>query len=257
MQTEFNILDRFRGIDLAQMDSIKLMNRTDTKYLTDINTLKDILMHAQSCGYLVFDISGKRVQDYKSLYYDSPALQMYLDHHNRKLVRQKLRTRCYGITGQTFLELKTKNNHGRTKKKRIEIESGQYYMNELSENQIVEWLNGKISYPIDNMTPTLETVFNRITLINPEMTERSTIDFNLSFNNVANGKSAEMTGLAIIEVMQDGNNPSQLREIMRELRVKPIRISKYCVGIAMTDNSAKSGRFKQKILLINKMKNRI
>jgi len=66
-----------------------------------------------------------------------------------------------------------------------------------------------------------------------------------------------MGDLAIIEVKQDGNFPSKMRDMLLEYRVKPVRISKYCIGTAMTDDSVKSCRFKQKLLLINKMKNRI
>jgi len=255
--TDITFLGNFGVIELSQMDSIKLMNRTDTKYLTDVSTLENVLKEAAACGYLALLVSGSKIQKYRSLYYDTPSLQMYLDHHNGRLVRQKLRTRCYELTGQTFLELKSKNNHGRTKKKRLQIEQDEYSMKELKGGGIADWLEEKMNYPKDKMSPSLETVFSRITLVNPERTERSTIDFNLNFNNVRKNTSATMENLAIIEVKQDGNLPSKLREILLEFRVKPLRISKYCIGTAMTDNAVRYGRFKQKIRLINKMKNQI
>lgn len=257
MLTEFDIIEDLCPIELSQMDSIRLMNRVDTKYLTEAVTLEKILGKAADCGYLVFETAGRRIHEYRSLYYDTPSLEMYLDHHNRRLVRQKLRTRCYGSSGQTFLELKTKNNHGRTKKKRLEISPERYRMEIIDDDVISQWLDGKMSYDRMVMSPSLETEFSRITLVNPEKTERSTIDFDLKFNNVRYGTSADLGDLVIIEVKQSGNNPSELRDILLEFRVKPVRISKYCIGTAMTDDSVKSCRFKQKILLINKMKNRI
>jgi len=257
MLIESDTLDIFKPVELSEMESIRLMNRMDTKYLTDVFTLKNILGKAADCGYLSFVVSGRRIHEYRSLYYDTPSLLMYLDHHNRRLVRQKLRTRCYETSGQTFLELKSKDNHGRTKKKRLEITPNQYMMTELRDEKISEWLDGKMTYPKTDMSPSLETLFSRITLVNPEKTERSTIDFDLRFNNVRLGTSANMGDLVIIEVKQDGNLPSILRDILLDLRVKPIRISKYCIGIALTDDNAKSCRFKQKMLLINKMKKRI
>jgi len=256
MLIESVALDIFKPVELSQMESIRLMNRIDTKYLTDAVTFMRILEEAASCGYYVFEISGKRVNEYRSMYYDTSSLQMYLDHHNRRLVRQKLRTRCYETTGRTFLELKTKNNHGRTKKKRLEITPEKYRMAAIDDETISQWLDEKMTYERMEMSPSLETVFSRITLVNPEMTERSTIDFDLQFNNIRSGVSADMGDLMIIEVKQDGNLPSRLRDILLEFRVKPIRISKYCIGTAMTDDKAKACRFKQKILLINKMKNR-
>lgn len=251
------ILDRFSPIELDGMDSIKLMSRVDTKYLTDICTLEKVLEKTAGCGYLVFEISGKRIHGYRSMYYDTFSLQMYLDHHNRRLVRQKLRTRCYETTGRTFLELKSKNNHGRTKKKRLEISADNYLVETLKDAQMSDWLDEKMTYPRSDMSPSLETVFSRITLVNPERTERATIDFNLCFNNVRKGTSADIGKLVIIEVKQDGNFPSRLRDILLDLRVKPIRISKYCIGTALTNDTVKTCNFKQKMMLINKMRNEI
>lgn len=255
MLIDFGVLDIFNPIELAQMDSIRLMNRIDTKYLTDVSTLRKILENAADCGYFVLETSGRRIQEYRSMYYDTPFLQMYLDHHNRRLVRQKLRTRCYENTGQTFIELKSKNNHGRTKKNRLEITRDGYQMTAIEDGVISKWLDEKMSYERAEMSPSLETLFHRITLVNPEKTERSTIDFGLRFNNIRCETSADMGDLVIIEVKQDGNLPSRIRDILLELRVKPVRISKYCIGIALTDDSIKTCRFKQKILLINKLKN--
>ncbi len=257
MLSNFDILERLRPIELSEMDAIRLMNRIDTKYLTDLRTLQLILEDVAESGYSAFEINGKRINEYRSMYYDTPTLDMYLDHHNRRLVRQKLRTRCYVTTQQTFLELKSKNNHGRTKKKRLEVSSEQYDMLRLKDEPIAGWLDERMKYERESMSPSLETVFSRITLVNPEKTERSTIDFDLQFRNVRKGTSAEMGDLVIIEVKQDGNLPSRLREILLESRVKPVRISKYCIGTAMTDNEIKSGRFKQKLIYINKLKTQI
>jgi len=256
METEFGILERFSPIGLSRMDSIRLMNRIDTKYLTDVRTLMEVLERAAQSAYYVFEGDGRRIQEYHSMYYDTPSLQMYLDHHNRRLVRQKLRTRSYA-SGQTFLELKSKNNHGRTKKKRIEIAPEQYLMKSLDDGPFAQWLDGIMTYPRAGMSPSLETVFRRITLVNPQMTERSTIDIDLKFNNIRRANSAGMGELAIIEVKQDGNLPSPLRDILLECRVKPVRISKYCIGTAMTDDQVRRGRFKQKLIMINKLNTQI
>lgn len=242
------------SINLDQMDSVRLLSRIDTKYLTEERSLRKLLERAVALGYLVFEDGGSRVLEYRSMYYDTPQLQMYLDHHNRRLVRQKLRIRCYVASGVTFLELKSKNNHGRTKKKRMQISPDRYLQNALNDSEQLGWLSGKLAYPSESLTPSLETLFSRITLVNPEFTERTTIDTNLLFRNLRMGTCADMGPLAVIEVKQDGNMDSRMRDILLDLRVKPVRISKYCIGTAMTSRSVKSGRFKKKIMLINKMK---
>ena len=246
-----SVLNSMPGISLSEMDSIRLMNRVDSKYLTDDVTLGTILSRAASCGYRVFEEGGCRLQSYETMYLDTPARQMYLDHHNRRLVRQKVRTRRYA-SGLTFLELKSKNNHGRTRKKRMEIAGECYGCAALGEEQLA-WLDGKLMYGAGDLSPALETRFSRITLVDPQMTERSTIDLNVTFGNLRNGKSFDMRGIVIIEVKQDSSCRSHMRDILLECRVKPVRVSKYCIGTALTDESVRRGRFKMKTRTIQKM----
>ena len=56
----------------------------------------------------------------------------------------------------------------------------------------------------------------------------------------------------IIELKQDGRAASQMKNILLDLRVKPVRVSKYCIALTLTDPEAKSGRFKPKVRLIEK-----
>ena len=114
-------LEALRPITLEEMEGIKLMNRIDSKYLTDEATLLHILDRAAEAGYRVLVTEGMRISPYDSVYYDTAGLRMFYDHHNRRLVRQKVRTRSYVNSGDTFLEIKRKNNKGRTKKKRMGI----------------------------------------------------------------------------------------------------------------------------------------
>ena len=119
-------LEAFRPITLGEMDAISLMNRTDTKYLTTGEMLLRLLADASDRGYRALETQGTMISTYDTLYYDTAGLQMFLDHHNRRLVRQKVRTRTYADSGLTFLEIKRKNNHGRTKKKRTAIRSSAF-----------------------------------------------------------------------------------------------------------------------------------
>ena len=97
-------LDGFAPISLAEMDAVKLMNRVDTKYLTDRATLADVLRDAAAAGYRVLVADGARISPYDSIYFDTDALRMFTDHRNKKLRRQKVRTRAYvnsGSSGRT------------------------------------------------------------------------------------------------------------------------------------------------------------
>ena len=55
-----------------------------------------------------------------------------------------------------------------------------------------------------------------------------------------------------MELKRDGNVPSPMIGIMQSLRIKPLKVSKYCIGTALTTPEVKQNRFKAKIRRINK-----
>ena len=247
------ILDIVRGmkpITLDEMSGVKLMNRIDTKYLVTEAQLREILLRIRD-GYFAQEVEGKRIAAYNTVYYDTPELTMYLIHHNRHLVRDKVRVRTYVDSRLTFCEVKHKTNKGRTKKKRIEV---QPRFNIVEDPEAAAFLAEKQPYPVESLRPHLETVFDRITLVNFEKTERLTIDCNLQFNNIAAGNTASMDPLVVMELKQDGRARSLLKEVLFDLRIKPFKISKYCIGTCMTRPEVKQNRFKKKLRRIDKLK---
>ena len=185
---------------------------------------------------------------------------MYIRHHDRQLVRQKIRVRQYVESHLTFLEIKRKNNKGRTKKKRIAVPSFNITAETFGESKRERWtvedfIAAKSHYRWSELTPHLSTKFHRITLVNKAKTERLTIDMDLVWENAISGESKTFNELVIIELKRDGNVPSKMTDIMQEQRVKPMKISKYCIGTALTSPGLKKNRFKDKIRRIEKMLN--
>lgn len=243
------------AITLEEMEGVKLLNRIDTKYLTDEATLLGLLADAWSAGYRVLEIGGIKVSPYNSIYYDTPGMKMFLDHHNRRLVRQKVRTREYVASGTSFLEIKSKNNHGRTKKKRIGIDEAE--MSGFAGNpRACAYLSAHSRFTAGDLHPVLSTAFRRITLVNREKTERLTVDTSLFFNNFQTGKKVSLEDAVVIELKQDGHSASQMKRILLNHRVKPLRVSKYCLAVTLTDPSVKRGRFKAKVHAIEKVINK-
>lgn len=248
------IMSGFAPVTLEEMDSVKLMNRIDSKYLTDEKSLVEILLEAQKAGYRALETDGAKINPYDSLYYDTEDLSMYYAHRNRKLTRQKVRTRTYLTTGISFLEIKRKNNKGRTKKKRTGIPFSDF--RDFSSNaEATDYLARHSAFTAFELKPVVETIFNRITLVNPAMTERLTIDTCLNFRNYRTERDASLKNAVIIELKQDGRTSSQMKIILNEHRVKPRRVSKYCVAVTMTDPQVRPGRFKQKVHIIEKIIN--
>jgi hypothetical protein len=248
-------LEEFAPITLEEMEGVKLLNRIDTKFLTNEATLGKVLADAAAAGYRALMAEGVRISPYNSVYFDTPDLRMFLDHHNRRLVRQKVRTRVYVNSGETYLEIKRKNNHGRTRKKRIGIEK--YEMMEFAGNPAAcAYLARHSWFTAGDIRPVLSTAFERITLVNPAQTERLTIDTKLHFRNFRTGRQASLEDAVIIELKQDGHAASQMKKILLDNRVKPVRISKYCIAETLTDPSVKSNRFKVKVRTIEKTINK-
>jgi len=255
LESRFPALAQLEPITLEEMDSIKLMNRVDSKYVTTEERLAEILEKASQAGYRVLVTEGERMSPYNTLYYDTPDLQMYIAHQNGILFRKKVRTRTYVNSSTSFLEIKRKNNRGRTKKKRIGIPI-EVFENFGTLPEAADFLLDKSGYSAEQLEPRLYTRFTRITLVNPGMTERLTIDTRLTFHNVKYGTDSGLADGVVIELKQDGRIPSPMRGILLDLRVKPLRVSKYCIGTALTDPEVKNSRFRIKIRKIEKLTNK-
>ena len=61
-----------------------------------------------------------------------------------------------------------------------------------------------------------------------------------------------LKGGVVIELKQDGRARSEMKSILLKHRVKPVKVSKYCIGITLTNPDARPGRFKEKVRKIEK-----
>lgn len=243
-------LSQLEPISLDEMSGIKLMNRTDTKFVTSKAKLAAMLELAQG-KYFAQQIDGSRISNYRTVYWDTPWHRFFLEHHNGRAPRQKIRVRTYLDSDLTFLEVKTKNNHGRTKKKRITVpDHDRQLLVEAGGNDFISKLTGAT---FDDIIQTVQNRFQRITLVNYGKTERLTIDFNVSFHNYETNTDAGTGDLVIIELKRDGNVFSPILDILRQVRIKPSGFSKYCIGSVMTNRELKTNLFKPKLVSISKL----
>ena len=236
-----DILSGFVSISLEEMNAIRLINRTDMKYVTTRAGLEKILALVEQ-EYRVQEIGGAHNLPYYTLYYDTPRQDMFMAHQNGRSTRQKVRIRSYVGSGLSFLEVKSKNNHGRTDKRRVRVAT-----TGLGEEGSREFLSRHLFCAPECLDAQLENRFDRITLVNRCMTERLTIDTNLRFHNLRTGNDCSLKDLVIIELKRDGNTASPVREILRRLRVHPGGFSKYCMGLLLTDASLKRNCFKPRL----------
>ena len=243
-----DLLTNLKPITLEEMKDIRLMNRTDTKFVTNKETLARMLELAQGKYYAQFH-SGSKIANYMTTYWDTDGHRFYMEHHNGHAPRQKVRVRTYMDSNDTFLEIKTKNNHGRTKKKRVAVPNQQI----TGENGNEEFLREKVHLGMADIHPTVRNQFHRITLVNYGKTERLTIDYDVHFHNYETGKEANVGPLVIIELKRDGNVYSPVLDILRQLRIKPSGFSKYCIGSVMTNRQLKQNNFRIRMVKLGKL----
>lgn len=241
-------LNQFDPITLAEMEGVKLMDRTDTKFTFNINELPSILEEAKTY-YRILSVEGNRISRYKTLYFDTQDFDLYNEHHSGKLNRYKIRHRTYVESNLGFLEVKFKNNKGRTLKTRIkEVE-----VPELNTGKAFEFLKKMLPFDPLILLPKIWINYSRITLVNKTSAERLTLDLNLEFER--NGKKQILDQLVIAEVKQDSKVASPFISIMRNKHIRQGSISKYCFGIASSYPEVKKNNFKQKLSNVKKIIN--
>lgn len=243
------LLDEYRSVSLEEMGKVKLMNRVDTKFVTTIDRLERLLELAID-RYSIQEIEGKQMMPYTTLYYDTDECDMYAQHHRGKKNRQKIRVRRYESSGISFLEVKRKNNKGRTDKKRMQV---QERVPDLDLYVYRSFLLQKSRYGAARLSPHLSNAFKRITLVNNAMTERLTIDFDLKFHNEKTGMDREMGPLVIIEVKRDGQTYSPVLDLLKQLRIHQSGFSKYCIGMSLTNPALKRNRFNERLRYVEKL----
>ena len=239
-------INQFDSISIQEMDGVKLMNRMDTKFIFNINELPTVLEEAKQY-YKILDLKNKRISHYKTLYFDTKDFDLYNDHHSGKLNRYKIRHRTYVESNIGFLEVKFKNNKGRTIKTRIkEIE-----VPELHTGKAFEFLKKTLPFDPLILFPKIWINYSRITLVNNTTTERLTLDLNLEFEK--DGKKELLNQLVIAEVKQDSKIDSPFSDIMREKHIRQGSISKYCFGVVSSYKEVKKNNFKQKLSNVKKI----
>jgi hypothetical protein len=248
MQAVIEQLNKFESVTLKQLDSVKLQNRMDTKYILSKAQLA-LLLEGIKEEQFVLEIDNTRVFNYKTIYFDTPDFQFYKDHHNGCVNRIKVRSREYVESKLSFYEIKRKLFGTRTYKQR-KIIPAIYQEVPLADYNLIQYkrLNNK---PIEKK---LTNHFKRITLTNKKFTERITIDLEIGFDN--GKKQIQLSELVVIEVKQGKADVfSNTIQMLKKLRVHESSFSKYVIGVSLLEENIKHNNFKPILLKLNKIEN--
>lgn len=246
MDTNLNtVLESFKPISLEEMDAVKLMNRTDTKFIFNQKKLESILEQL-NLSYSCFTINNQSVSTYNTLYFDTDNFTLYKQHHNGILNRYKLRHRKYVESDLNFLEIKFKSNKERTIKTRIK-----YNLTNTFDLKAIGFIEKTMPYSAQILKPNVWINYKRITLVDIVNGERLTIDKELEIIN--RDKVLHLPNVIIAELKRGSKQNSPFINLMKKMHIQPGGISKYCMGLALTETNLKTNNFKEKLLKISKI----
>jgi VTC domain len=240
------ILGNYKTISLEEMDGVKLMDRTDKKFVFNRGRLDSLLTELQH-DYLLLQINGVVFNRYETLYFDTHEFNLYHEHHRGKSSRYKVRARKYVDSNLNYFEVKFKNNKGRTIKNRIKLKEIE---NEIGAESS-SFLKSVSPLNANNLHAKLWSNCTRITLVNKESKERLTIDIDLHFKNEK--EEINLPNIVIAEVKQEKSSGSAFVDLMKKERIKEGSISKYCIAVVSLFNEVKKNNFKQKLITLNKI----
>ena len=247
MNTWQQTIARFEPISLSEMDSVKLQNRVDTKYVFAMADLPELL-EEMLADYRLLHVEGRPGTDYRSLYYDTPDHRHFQDHHNKRTFRNKVRFREYIGSQLTYLEVKRKNGAGRTDKVRMRV-PGIPEMPSADQLRFIQEATGRR----EELRPSLWNHFTRFTFVNRHTPERLTMDLDLTFSEPARQRS--LGDIVVAELKQErADRDSPFVRLMKARGVRPSGMSKYCVGMLMLERPVKHNAFKELMLRLEHLR---
>jgi hypothetical protein len=203
--------------------------RKDRKYTLPVSQIASFL---EGTGLRVLEIRGRRVFNYESVYFDTPALDSYLGSAHRHRRRFKVRSRTYLDNELCWLEVKTKAPRSLNAKFRLPYNLDRRTTLTSAGIGFLERFD-QIAPLTAELVPVLTTRYRRATLLETKSNSRVTIDVDVEWER-PDGSSKTLPHLAVVETKTAGP-PCVIDHRLHRAHVRSEDISKYCLGRAMFD----------------------
>lgn len=242
-----SLLECFQPVRLPDIESAALLNRVDTKFVFAAAQLVHML-DALRCDYYILAVEDRRIHRYRTLYFDTPAFDLYHAHVTGRADIYKVRAREYSDTRIAYLEVKHKDHKQRTEKQRLPVAQCSGCLDEPMQS-FVRSFRALAGQPLE---PKFWNTFGRITLVHKTERERVTVDLDLAFDN--GQERIDLNGVAVVEVKQERySRSSPFIETMRRMGLRPTGFSKYCYGAAQLAHQVKRNALKDKMRMVEKI----
>lgn len=202
-----------------------LMHRTDRKYIAPLEKVGELVSEIADT-HRVLRIKDRRYTTYRTLYFDTPDFDSAKAHIQRRRRRWKVRSRLYVEDGLCRVEVKTKDNRGKTVKV-MGISEPERYGSLTGEDRdfVAFHISDFPETAVDELVPAAEICYTRATLSDLEAGTRVTIDWGLTMH-LENGDVWLDDRNALVET----KGPATLSRVDHELHglgVRPRGFSKY------------------------------
>jgi hypothetical protein len=243
------VLREFDPVALEDLNATaELQQRVDRKYIVPAGALQRLL-EGLSGTHETLEIDGARTFRYRTVYYDSPSLDSYRAHVQRRRRRFKCRTRHYVDTGLHAFEVKLKGFRGETIKRRCDvIPSTELTLPASCRTFLRDCLLAQ--YGRDAADPELRAVvgvrYLRTTLVRTGGGERVTIDAGLEFDGPGGRSAAMSSSHTIVETKSPGPRGATDR-LLVSLGARPVKCSKYCLAVTLTRSDVRGNDLRRLI----------
>lgn len=212
------------------MSAAALQTRVDKKFLLSPEQMVELVSRL-GASYRVLEIDQKRIFGYESVYFDTPDLAQFRAHRQGRRRRYKARTRLYVDSNECMFEAKLKSNRGETVKYRWPHSvDDRGIMTRDAHSFLAGLLEANYAVETPILEPVLQTDYSRCTFVDPVHQERLTCDIDLVCKNQQ--FSIDGPDMIIVET-KSATGRGTADQALLEMGVRPLSMSKYCLGIAM------------------------
>lgn len=239
-----HLLAGFTPISLDELSGAELMDRRESKFTLPASELPQLLQTLQR-HYRALTIGGTALQGYASRYFDTPEFGFFHDQHVRKNRRHKVRWRRYASTGAGFLEIKRREGSA-TRKVRVP-----------SQGDLAQQSDFLAAHGIDaaQLHPAVDVLCERLTLVRTgPVPERVTLDLNLRLISERGGAEYLFPGVVIVELKSEvAAQHTHFAGFAAQFGLRPDRVSKYSVGVALHYPQVKSNLVQPQLRLLRRV----
>jgi hypothetical protein len=225
--TDLDVLRDFDVATAALIEARSLQQRVDRKYLLGAGALEPLLARLRP-DYCLLRAGQQVWARYESIYFDTPGRELYHAHRCGRRPRYKVRIRHHLDRHLTSLEIKSKDNGGRTVKRRLALEFRQADLGSRER----EFIEEHAPLDVARLTPCVSVLFLRVTLVGTGFNERLTFDRDVTF---VGGPHKECLSRVVIGEVKQAQYANHLGAVaaLRELHLRQGAFSKYCIGTAL------------------------